>query len=400
MLFNNIKSEFPTLINSELAYFDSAASTQTHQKVLDRMNKYYEHERCNVHRGDFKLSQDVSKDCDDARHLVAGLLNTTDDNIMFTGGATEGLNMVAHWHKNYPVVIISEAEHTANILPWLAQGRTIENGRLVVLPVEESGYIDPDKANEVFRKYPYAFCSLVSTSNVIGITNNLKKIIYYAHEHGIKICLDACQTISSHEIDTSKIFPDFVVGSGHKMFGPTGIGFLYSRLGFDLYQPYRLGGGTVNTYNFNGNIEFYKGPIKHESGTPNIAGILGLGIAAEYIKFIGYENISQRLKIVEDYLSEAGLFEIPELKLSHRLDSKDCRNVFSFVTNNLHPSDISAFVGLDDVAVRVGKVCAHPIVNKISNGKGIFRVSTHIYNTKEDCDKLVESIWKSIKKLS
>ena len=402
MLFNNIKNEFPTLKNnSKLAYFDSAASTQTHQSVIDRMNLYYEYERCNVHRGDFHISKKVSDDCETARQQVADLLSTTSDKIMFTGGATEGLNMVANWNKNAPVVIISEVEHTANILPWLAQGRTIDNGKLVVLPIEESGYIDPEKAKDVFRENPNAFCSIASTSNVIGVTNDLYKLVSYAHEFNIKVCFDACQTISSHEMDVSSNTADYVVGSGHKMFGPTGIGFLYSRLGYDIHPPYRLGGGTVVSYNYNGNVDFYEGPLKHESGTPNIAGILGLGVAAEYIKFIGYDNIADRLKEIERWLYDAGLFDIPELTLVNRRGAfSDCRNVFSFTCNNLHPSDVSAFLGLDDVAVRVGKVCAHPIVNKVSNGKGIFRVSTHFYNTEEDCKNLVESIWKTLKKLA
>jgi len=402
MLLDNIKNEFPTLKNNpDLVYFDSAASTQTHQSVLDRMTEYYEQERCNVHRGDFHISKKVTDDCETARTQVAELLNAKTDKVMFTSGATEGLNMVAHWHKNAPVVIISEAEHTANILPWLAQGRTVENGRLIVLPVNEAGYINPDQAVEVFKKFPYAFCSFASTSNVLGVTNELKRILHSAHDNGIKVCLDACQTLSSHQIDASNLFPDYVVGGGHKMFGPTGIGFLYSRLGFDIHGPYRLGGGTVNTYNFSGNVEFYEGPLKHESGTPNIAGILGLGVAAEWINYVGYDAIGESLKDIEYWLSEAGLFDIPYLKLVNRRGVfSDCRNVFSFTTDKFHPSDISAFLGLDNVAVRVGKVCAHPIVNKVSDGKGIFRVSTHIYNTKEDCEKLVESIWKAIKKLS
>ena len=402
MLFDNIKNEFPTLKNNpDLVYFDSAASTQTHQSVLDRMNEYYEQERCNVHRGDFHISKKVTDDCETAREQVAELLNTKSDNVMFVSGATEGLNMVAQWYQNVPVVIISDAEHTANILPWLVQGRTVENGRLVVLPTEESGYIDPNKAVEIFKKYPYAFCSFASTSNVLGVTNELIRIIHSAHDNGIKVCLDACQTISSHELDSKEIIADYVVGGGHKMFGPTGIGFLYSKSGFNNHHPFKLGGGTVNSYNFSGNIEFYEGPLKHESGTPNIAGILGLGVAAEWIKFTGYDNIAERLKDIEQWLSEAGLFDIPHLQLVNRRGVfSDCRNVFSFTSDKFHPSDLSALIGLDNVAVRVGKVCAHPIVNKVSNGKGIFRVSTHVYNTKEDCEKLVESIWKAINRLA
>jgi len=400
MLFDDIKTEFPTLKNNpELAYFDSAASTQTHQSVLDRMNRYYEHERCNIHRGDFHISQKVTQDCETARQQVAELINASSEQIVFTSGATEGLNTVAHWHRHTPVVIISETEHTANILPWITQGRTVENNRLAVLPINDNGYIDFEQAKKLFEKNKYSLLSVVSTSNVTGVTQNITKLIGLAHEYGIRVCLDACQTLSSHSIDVKLCEADYLVASGHKMFGPTGIGFLYVKADVNKLEPLKHGGGTVSTYNFSGNVKFYDGPIYHEPGTPNIAGVLGLGVAAEWINFVGYDNIALRIRQVDEWLEDAGLFDIKHLQLSHAVQN-DYQNVYSFIAKGFHPADISAFVGLEDVAVRVGKVCAHPIVNKISHNKGIFRVSTHVYNDKQDCEKLVEAIWKAIKKIS
>ena len=279
------KDQFPTLSNDNtLAYFDSAASTQTHQSVLDRMNKYYEHQRCNVNRGDFRISQEVSNEVEVAREQVADLINAKPEQIMFTSGATEGLNIIAEWYKDAPVVIITEAEHTANILPWIAQGRTIENGRLQVLPITEYGVVDIEHAVKVFEKFPYAVLSIHSHSNVTGIGTDYKKLTKAAHDHGITVVVDACQTIGTHEFDVYTV--DHAVFSGHKMYGPTGIGFMYSRVPMEILRAVRLGGGAVRHYDFSGNIDFYDGPTKHEVGTPNIAGILGLGIAAEWIKLL------------------------------------------------------------------------------------------------------------------
>jgi len=391
------KELFKTLVNNpELAYFDSAASTQTVSMVTDRMIKYYDNERCNVHRGDFPQSIKVTEDCETARESIANLINAKPDNIMFTSGATEGLNMVAEWCKDIPVVIISEAEHSANILPWLAQGRTINNGKLVVMPLSSKGVVDPQVARETFKAFPGSVLSLIGTSNVNGLTNDLKTIIGMAHEEGIRVCIDAAQMISSHKVDVEDLQPEWLVAGAHKFFGPTGIGFLYSRLDLNDYRPLKFGGGTVNSYNFEGSVEHYEGPIKHEPGTPNIAGVLGMGVAAEWINYVGYEEIQKQIQRVQTNLKDRGLFNISGMNLIHPSD--EIRNVFSFTTK-VHPGDISAFLGNNNVAVRVGKVCAHPIVNKYGNGS-ILRVSTHIYNDDADCEKLVNELCQTIQKLS
>ena len=393
-----MKQDFPTLVNNpDLVYLDSAASTQTHQSVLDRMNRYYEEQRCNVNRGDFRISQEVSADIEVARESIAELIGTTPEHIMFTAGATEGLNMIADWHKDAPVVIITEAEHTANILPWMAQGRTVENERLLVLPVTEKGTVNTAEACKIFEKYPYAVLSIHSHSNVTGIGTDYRKLCKAAHDQGIKVVIDGCQTIGSHEFDPYTV--DYAVFSGHKMYGPTGIGFMYSRLPFERFRNVRIGGGCVTHYDFSGNVEFYDGPAKHEVGTPNIAGILGLGVAAEYIKFVGYNEMFRHFNKLDFAMSDTDIFNIKGLKLIYPNYRQNGRYVYSFVCDGYHPSDVSALVGLDNIAIRVGKLCAHPIVNKVSGGKGVLRVSPGIYNTEEDIQKLSDSLCKAIKKL-
>ncbi|MDB4335268.1 aminotransferase class V-fold PLP-dependent enzyme [bacterium] len=398
MFSNTIKDEFPTLKNdNSLVYLDSAASTQTHQSVLDRMNKYYEEQRCNANRGDFPISQQVSGDIELAREQVAELINANPEQIMFTAGATEGLNIIAEWYKDAPYVIITEAEHTANILPWISQGRTIDNGRLIVLPVTERGTLDTNKACELLSNYPNGVLSIHSHSNVTGIGTDYKKLTKAAHDQGIRVIIDGCQTIGTHEFDPFTV--DHAVFSGHKMYGPTGIGFMYSRLPYDRFRSVRLGGGSVVSYDLNGNVDFYDGPAKHEVGTPNIAGILGLGVAAEYTNYVGYDVMKKHFTDIDFALSDTDIFNIKGLDLVFPNYRQNGRYVYTFNCNGFHPSDVSAYLGTQNIATRVGKMCAHPIVNKLSGGKGLLRVSPGIYNTKEDIEKLSEGLCKAISKL-
>ena len=398
MFSNSIKNEFPTLQNdTSLIYLDSAASTQTHQSVLKRMNKYYEEQRCNANRGDFPISQQISADIELAREQVAELINAKPEQIMFTAGATDGLNIIAEWYKDAPYVIITEAEHTANILPWIVQGRTIDNGRLIVLPITDRGTLDTNKACELFANYPNGVLSIHSHSNVTGIGTDYKKLTKAAHDQGIKVIIDGCQTIGTHEFDPYTV--DHAVFSGHKMYGPTGIGFMYSRLPYDRYRSVRLGGGSVVSYDLNGNIDFYDGPAKHEVGTPNIAGILGLGVAAEYINYIGYDEMVKHFTEIDFAMSDTDIFNLKGLDLIYKDYRQNGRYVYTFNCNGFHPSDVSAFLGIQNIATRVGKMCAHPIVNKLSGGKGLLRVSPGIYNTKEDIEKLSEGLCKAIAKL-
>lgn len=392
----NIKAVFPTLVNNpKLGYFDSAASTQTHYSVTKAMNEYYEYERCNVHRGDYPISRSASDKVEIARQQVATLIGANEDQIIFTAGATDGLNIVASWSQSVQHVFITDAEHTANILPWVGHGRTIDNGRLIVLPTQNDGSIDLQAADKELAKHPGSVLSIIATSNVTGATTPWQTLAHMAKQYGITVCVDACQTISSHEMnmkDNPNV--DFAVFSSHKMFGPTGSGILYCKHDTAELRPVRLGGGTVDHYDFNGNIVWTQGPHKHEPGTPNIAGIIGTGIAAEWIKFIGYDTINNKLSSIHNYLKELGIYDMPGIKAVN----DDTTNVISFVTD-AHPGDIGALLGNNNVAVRTGKLCAHPLVNRLSE-KGVLRVSWHVYNTDEDCELLMNELWKTTNKLT
>jgi cysteine desulfurase/selenocysteine lyase len=394
--FNNIKSVFPTLDNNPtLAYFDSAASTQTHYSVLKAMNEYYEHERCNVHRGDYPISRSASDKVETARQQVATLLNAHEDQIIFTAGATDGLNIVADWSQSVEHVFITDAEHTANILPWIGHGRTVDNGKLIVLPTQDDGSIDLQEADRALSKHPGSVLSMIATSNVTGATTPWRTLANMAKQYGITVCIDACQTISSHQMDMQSCPEvDFAVFSSHKMFGPTGTGILYCKHDLSKLRPVRFGGGTIDHYDFNGNINWAHGPHKHEPGTCNIAGIIGTGIAAEWINYIGYDAIDKKLCSIHNYLRELGIYNIPSMSVVNG----DTTNVLSFVCQS-HPGDLGALLGNNGVAVRTGKLCAHPLVNRLSE-KGVLRLSWHVYNTDEDCEKLMDELWKITQKLA
>ncbi len=401
---DNIKHQFPTLQNNpELIYFDSAASTQTHSSVVDKMNHYYDFERCNIHRGDYEISRSVSDQVDVAREQVAELINAKPEQIIFTQGATEGMNMIAEWFKNAPTVFITELEHSANVMPWLAQGRNTVNGRLQVIPTHIDGDLDLSELARTLEKHPGSLVSIIATSNVSGSDTPWASIAKVAKSCGCPVVVDACQTVGSHKFDVgANPEIDFAVFSGHKMYGPTGIGVLYSKHDVNELRPVRLGGGPVNHYDVKGNIEFHEGPEKHEPGTPNVAGILGIGVAAEWINYMGYSRIIDRIMTVNEFLVDAGLYDIKGLSCVNKqleLAAASPTNIASFVSREVHPSDIGALLGSKGVAIRTGKVCAHHIVNKLSNS-GILRVSWSIYNTQYDAEKLVEELCKTMKKLT
>ena len=359
------------------------------------MNYYYENERCNVHRGDYPISRSASDKVETARQQVATLINAEPEQIIFTAGATDGLNMVATWSQSVEYVFITDAEHTANILPWIGHGRTVDNGRLIVLPTDYDGSIDLQEADKALAKHPGSVLSIIATSNVTGATTNWATLATMAKQYGTTVCVDACQTISSHAMDM-KNNPnvDFAVFSSHKMFGPTGTGILYCKHDTAELRPARFGGGTIDHYDFNGNIVWSQGPHKHEPGTCNVAGIIGTGVAAEWINYVGYDAIDKKLVSIHNYLRELGIYNMP----GARAVNDNTTNVLSFVTD-AHPGDIGAILGNNGVCVRSGKLCAHPLVNRLSQ-KGVLRVSWHVYNTDEDCEKLMDELWKAMKKLA
>ena len=391
------RDEFPTLKNNpELIYLDSAATTQTHRWVVERMNTYYNYNRATSHRGDYPLSNLVTDDYENARAQVANLINVPADNLMFTTGATQGLNYVAEWCKDVPVVIVSGAEHSSNIIPWLAQGRSIENGRLKVIPIKAytdgSQGFDLEVAQRIIERHPQSVLSITATSNATGFNTEWQTVKAIAHGVGTRVCLDITQTVAHNFVDLTKYPVEWAVFSAHKMYGPTGVGALYSRFGFENVRPLQFGGGQVDHLDFN-NALFKNSIERMEPGTQNIAGVLGFGVAAEFINYATYDEIRR----IEYNLYKAVVDNdvINSLPLDRLYPDKEQTSIFSFRSNKYSPYDIATILGSKGIAVRSGKVCAHPFVNNLSNN-GILRISIAPYNTLEDIEllgsKLVEAI--------
>jgi cysteine desulfurase/selenocysteine lyase len=391
------REEFPTLKNNpDLIYLDNAATTQTHRLVVERMNAYYNHTRATSHRGEYPLSHLVTENCAAARSQVASLINVDADTVMFTTGATQGLNYVAEWCKDVSVVILTGAEHSANIVPWLAQGRSLENGRLQVIPIKAyadgSQHIDLDAAKQIIEQHPQSILSVITSSNATGFDSDWQTLVDLAGAVGTRVCLDITQTVAHTKIDLTAYPVEWAVFSAHKMYGPVGIGALYCRSGFEDMKPIQYGGGQIAHVDFNTAL-FKKSLERMEPGTQNIAGILGFGVAAEFINYVTYEEINR----IEQELYNAVINNdrINSLPLDQLYSRNHPTAIFSFRSNTHSPHDLATILGSKGIAVRSGRVCAHPFVNSLSRN-GILRVSIAPYNTVEDIELLGSRLAESI----
>ena len=396
------REEFLTLKNNpNLVYLDNAATTQTHRWVVDRMNTYYNYERATTHRGSYPLCDRVTEDYENARKQVASLIGAEPSQLMFTSGATQGLNFVAEWCKDIPVAIISEAEHTSNILPWLTSGRSLENGRLKVIPVkvysDGSQGFDLDVAKKLLFDHPQSVLSITATSNVTGFNSEWETLLDIARMTGTVVCLDATQTIAHKQINVSNKMtgPDWLVFSAHKMYGPTGVGALYSRYGFADIRPITFGGGQIDHIDFN-NAIFKTNMERMEPGTQNIAGVLGFGVAAEIINYATYNEIRKiELNLCDCFIENETIRNITELDRLYT--DKEPTTIFSF-RSKISPYDIATILGSKNIAVRSGKLCAHPFTNMLSNN-GILRISIAPYNTEEEIELLGSKLKEAIQLL-
>ena len=395
----NDKKFYPTLTNQkDIAYFDNASSTQTHEFVLKAMNEYYEEFRSNAgEHGDNPLSAKTSEHIDIARENVAELINAHKSEIIFTSGTTQGMNMIANWGKHFDYVIICESDHNANIAPWVAQGRTKDNGKLIILPVNDfNGQIELDTLEKTLRNTDgNVLISICATSNVTGVTQPWETIASIGHKYGASVAMDFCQTIPHHKIDLSANPVEWAVFSGHKMFGPTGVGVLCTQ--FDLQDlPSLYFGGGANNVTFN-TINHADGPIKHMPGTPNIAGIIGLGKAAEMISYYGYDQIKKDEDLVKKWLLSYGIDVIPNANI-YPTYNQNGNNIITLVPLKGHPQDVALLLSNNNVAVRCGRLCAHPMVDRLSS-KGVVRISFAPYNTQKDCEKLVKALNSAFAKI-
>jgi cysteine desulfurase/selenocysteine lyase len=393
-----IKQDFPALSKNvhgkKLVFLDSAASAQKPKQVIDGTKEFYESEYANVHRGLYLLSELATDRFEKARKSVAKFLGTPNENeIVFTRGATEAINLVAStWGKKFlkkgDEVLISEAEHHANLVPWQMLRDEIGIVFKVFKVADDGSYIKEEFEKQLSEKTKLV--AVTQMSNVLGTIFPVKEIAKKAHEFGAKVLVDGCQGAVHSKIDVKDIDCDFYVFSGHKTYGPSGIGVLYGK--YDILcetPPYQYGGDMVDDVSFE-KTEFAPPPAKFEAGTPAIAQAVGLGIALEYMMSIGLENIEAYEKKLTEYATQ-GLSKIDGLRLIGTAKNKG--GVFSFVMDCAHPSDISAILDQMGVAVRVGHHCAKPIVKRMGV-EATVRASIGIYNDFEDIDMLIKALEK------
>jgi cysteine desulfurase / selenocysteine lyase len=397
-----IRADFPILkskINGkDLVYFDNGATAQKPQQVIDAIVKYYSEENSNIHRGVHTLSQRATEHYEKARETVCKHINAGSPNeIIFTRGTTESVNLVAHAFSKFigknDEIVISGMEHHSNILPW--QVLCEEKGAILkVIPVNENGeLIFPE-----FEKLLSSNTKLIAithVSNTTGIVNPVKEIIAKAKQKNIPVFIDGAQAIPHMSVDVKDLDCDFYCFSGHKVFGPTGIGVLYVKQNWlDKFSTYQVGGGTIKTVSFE-KTEYVEGPLRFEAGTPNIEGAIGLAAALNYIDTIELKNISDYEHELMHYATQK-LKNIEGLKIYGDVENKAA--VISFNVKNIHPFDIGTILDKQGVAVRTGHHCTQPLMKHFGI-PGTIRASFAFYNTKEEIDVFLIALEKAVNML-
>lgn len=396
----NIRTDFPILMKKvhgkNLVYLDNAATTQKPTFVIDKVNKYYTTINANIHRGVHALSQAATEAFEGARIQIKQFINALGKNqIIFTRGTTEAINLVANSYgrthiKENDEIIISHMEHHSNIVPWQLLCKE-KNAKLKVIPVNDDGELIYEEFEKLVNERT-KFVSVVYVSNSLGTINPVKEIINYAHQFNIPVLVDAAQAVNHLTVDVQDLDCDFLAFSGHKIYGPTGIGALYGKVELlESMPPYQGGGDMISKVTFE-ETTYNELPHKFEAGTPDIAGAIGLGAAIEYVNKIGIEIIKEH----EDSLLEYATKKITEVRGLRIIGTaKEKTSVLSFVLENIHPHDIGTFLDFEGVAIRTGHHCTQPLMQRY-NIPATSRASFAMYNTKEEVDVLVSGLKKII----
>ena len=394
----NIRRDFPIFANQpdNFVYLDSSATTLKPQSVIDAVAGYYSKYSANVHRSIYAIGEEATAEYEGSRLKVAKLINANTKSIIFTRGTTESINLVAYtWaRKNIKAGdenLLTEMEHHSNLIPWQLCAQ--ETGAILKhIPFNEDGTLDLSDPEKWFT-HKTKLVSVIHQSNVFGTVNPIKDIIKIAHDVGAIVLVDAAQSVPHQTVDVQDMDCDFLAFSGHKMLGPTGVGVLYGKPELLEAMPPFLGGGEmIRTVSLNDST-WNDIPWKFEAGTPNIAQAIGLGAAVDYINQIGMETIHNREQELLNYALEK-MLEIPEINIYGAAPERGA--VISFNVDNIHPHDLAQFLDYDGIAIRAGHHCAQPIMKKLGvSATG--RASFYVYNSKDDVDRLCESIEKTVK---
>lgn len=391
------REDFPILSRQvhkrPLVYLDNGATTQKPRCVVEAMTDEYYNVNANVHRGVHFLSQQATDLHEGARERVRSFINAgSTREIIFTRGTTEAINLVAHslpqtWESAEGAeVIVSTMEHHSNIVPWQLELERI-GGRLRVIPMSDDGVLDLEAYKELFNEKTRLVCC-TQVSNVLGTINPVKEVIRIAHEHGVPCLIDGAQSTPHMKIDVRDLDCDFFAFSGHKMYGPTGVGVLYGKETFlEQMPPYQGGGDMIGTVTFE-KTTYADLPYKFEAGTPDYVATHGLAVAIDYLEGIGMDEIFRHEQELTRYAMER-MMEIEGMHIFGPKENHDA--VISFQVGNIHHLDMGTILDQLGIAVRTGHHCAEPLMNRLGV-VGTCRASFGLYNTKEDVDALVAGI--------
>ena len=392
----DVRKDFPilskTIYNKPLVYLDNAATTQKPLSVIEAMNNEYLNVNSNVHRGVHWLSQQATELHESARETLRKFINAKSTNeIIFTRGTTESINLVASsfvegFMNAGDEVIVSEMEHHSNIVPWQLQ-MARKGIALKVAPIDDEGNLDMEAFKKLFSERT-KLVSIAHVSNVLGTVNPIDEIIQFAHSQGVPVLVDGAQSAPHFAIDVQAMDCDFFALSGHKMYGPTGIGVLYGKEEWlDRMPPYQGGGEMIETVLFD-KVTFEKPPLKFEAGTPDYVATHGLATAVDYLLDLGMDNIQKHEAMLTKYAMEQ-LATIKDIRFIGTPRQKDA--VVSFLVGDIHPFDLGTLLDRLGIALRTGHHCAQPLMQRLGI-QGTVRASFGLYNTKEEIDVLVKGI--------
>ena len=382
------RDDFP-MIKDDLIYLDNGATTFKPKCVLEAMNDYYENYSANAHRGDYSISYKVDVAYENARVKVAKFINAEIDEVVFTSGATESLNVIAtgffgNLLEEGDEIIISDAEHASNVLPWFRLANKV-GAVIKYVPLDANLHVTLENIKSVVTPRSKVI-SLAGITNVVGDVRPIKEICKFAHQNNMFVVCDGAQSVPHTKTDVKDLDVDFLAFSGHKMCGPTGVGVLYGKKELlESVEPLSLGGGMNESFDSEKEIYLKELPQRLEAGTPNIAGVIGLGAAVDYLDKIGMDTISIYEQKLKKYMMDK-LEKIPYIQIvNEEADS----GIVAFNVEGIFSQDVAYYLNKYNICVRAGNHCAK-ILKKAIGVKNTIRVSLYFYNTKEEIDALVE----------
>ena len=387
----SIKSDFPIFNDSDLVYLDNASTTQKPQQVLDAIQSMYSKTNANVHRALYDIGSEATEKFENSRKKVSNFISSESENeIIFTGGTTESINLLAHSLGNKlragDEILVSEMEHHANLVPWqMACQRTGAN--LKFIPIDKKGDLDLSDLETLFTNST-RIISITQVSNVLGTINPINDIAKIANEIGAIFIVDGAQGVPHQSINVKELGCDFYAFSGHKMLAPTGVGVLWGRMEkLEEMEPFMGGGEMIETVTMQSST-WNQVPYKFEAGTPNFVQAVGLGAAIDYLNNLGMDKVYEHEKKVTEY-ALAKMSQIEQINIFG--SPKNRAGVISFNIDGIHAQDLAQFLNEDNIAIRVGHHCAQPLLSKLDQNS-VARLSIYIYNDETDIDLFCNSL--------